>query len=203
MLIKKLILHLSYLWKIKMKNNLQQIRQNSGMTQQEVADSLFVTRQSISRWENGSREPSISVLEDLAKLYNSSVPVLLGYEVALTRKTNYFSILGNFIFNFFVCLPVVGVVGLLSFIVGCFSFALIMIPMYVLYEKIFQNRSINFVLLSYHPQGFSAFFLYIITFLLGLALIYALLSLSRLFLIFLKKYFKYSFKSIRYDIIKR
>lgn len=186
-----------------MKNNLQQIRQNSGLTQQEVADSLFVTRQSISRWENGSREPSISVLEDLAKLYNSSVPILLGYDVVLTKKTNYFSILGNFIFNFFVGLPVVGIVGLLSFILASFSFALVVIPVYVLYEKLFENHSIRFILLSYHPQGFAALLLYTITFLLGLALIYALLSFSRLFYIFLKKYFRYSFKSIRYDIIER
>ncbi len=43
---------------------LQKLRQDKNMTQQELADKLYVTRQAVSRWENGETTPSI----DMAKL---------------------------------------------------------------------------------------------------------------------------------------
>ena len=44
-------------------------RQQSGMTQEYVAEALGVSRQAVSKWENGSAEPSTSNLLALAKLY--------------------------------------------------------------------------------------------------------------------------------------
>ena len=44
-------------------------RQQSGMTQEYVAEALGVSRQAVSKWETGSAEPSTSNLLALAKLY--------------------------------------------------------------------------------------------------------------------------------------
>lgn len=48
------------------------------MTQEFVAESLGVSRQAVSKWENGTSEPSTSNLFALAKLYGISVGELLG-----------------------------------------------------------------------------------------------------------------------------
>ena len=56
------------------KDVLPQLRQEKNLTQQELAAKLFVTRQAVSRWENGETTPSI----DMAKLIATvlDVPVM-------------------------------------------------------------------------------------------------------------------------------
>ena len=44
-------------------------RQQSGMTQEYVAEALGVSRQAVSKWETGAAEPATSNLLALAKLY--------------------------------------------------------------------------------------------------------------------------------------
>lgn len=46
--------------------NIKQKREELGITQQTLADSLFVTRQAVSRWENGSRYPDLLTANKLA-----------------------------------------------------------------------------------------------------------------------------------------
>ena len=53
-------------------------RTNCKMTQEFVAESLGVSRQAFSKWENGSSDPSTSNLIALAKLFGVSVEELLG-----------------------------------------------------------------------------------------------------------------------------
>ena len=48
---------------------LKEYRQQSGMTQEYVAEALGVSRQAVSKWETGVAEPSTSNLLALAKLY--------------------------------------------------------------------------------------------------------------------------------------
>ena len=48
---------------------LKELRTERNMTQEFVAESLGVSRQAVSKWENGSSEPSTSNLIAIAKLY--------------------------------------------------------------------------------------------------------------------------------------
>ena len=48
---------------------LKEYRQQSGMTQEYVAETLNVSRQAVSKWETGAAEPATSNLLALAKLY--------------------------------------------------------------------------------------------------------------------------------------
>ena len=56
---------------------LKELRTERNMTQEFVAESLGVSRQAVSKWENGSSEPSTSNLIAIAKLYETPPEVLL------------------------------------------------------------------------------------------------------------------------------
>ena len=57
--------------------NLKQVRKEHHLSQEELAELLDVSRQAVSKWENGTSEPSTSNLFALAKLYGISVTELL------------------------------------------------------------------------------------------------------------------------------
>ena len=60
------------------KDILIKLRENKGLSQQELADKLFVTRQAVSRWERGEVLPSSDMLRRLSELFDVSINTLLG-----------------------------------------------------------------------------------------------------------------------------
>lgn len=56
---------------------LKEYRTHSKMTQEFVAESLGVSRQAVSKWENGTSDPSMSNLIALAKLYGITADEIL------------------------------------------------------------------------------------------------------------------------------
>ena len=60
------------------KNVLYDLRTKNGLSQDELAEKIFVTRQAVSRWENGETVPNTETLKLLSKLYNVSINTLLG-----------------------------------------------------------------------------------------------------------------------------
>ena len=56
---------------------IKQAREDLRLTQEQLAEQLDVSRQAVSKWENGSSEPSTANLMALAKLYGLSVDELL------------------------------------------------------------------------------------------------------------------------------
>jgi len=59
-------------------NNLTEARRQSGLSQQEVAEALDVSRQAVSRWETGETTPNTETLKLLSRLYDVSINTLLG-----------------------------------------------------------------------------------------------------------------------------
>ena len=59
-------------------NIFKSLRLNSGLTQQEMADKLKISRSSIGMYENGEREPSFELLEAIADFFNVDMNFLLG-----------------------------------------------------------------------------------------------------------------------------
>lgn len=55
----------------------KQARENKGMTQQTLADSLYVTRQAVSKWECGSRYPDLLTTKCLANILGVSIDSLV------------------------------------------------------------------------------------------------------------------------------
>ena len=60
------------------KDVIHELRMKQGLSQDELAEKLFVTRQAVSRWENGETVPNTETLKLLSKLFKVSINTLLG-----------------------------------------------------------------------------------------------------------------------------
>ena len=60
------------------KEILYALRTKSGLSQDELAEKVFVTRQAVSRWENGDTTPGTETLKLLSNLFGVSINTLLG-----------------------------------------------------------------------------------------------------------------------------
>lgn len=61
-------------------------RTKKGWSQEELAAKLFVSRQSVSKWENGQNYPSIEVIIKVSDLFGVSIDDLLRSDEELTKK---------------------------------------------------------------------------------------------------------------------
>jgi transcriptional regulator with XRE-family HTH domain len=60
------------------KEVILELRNKKGLSQEELAEKVFVTRQAVSRWENGETVPNTETLKILSKLFDVSINTLLG-----------------------------------------------------------------------------------------------------------------------------
>ncbi len=60
--------------------NIRRMRLSSKLTQEELAEKLNVSPQTVSKWENGASCPDITMLPTLAEIFRASVDELLGYD---------------------------------------------------------------------------------------------------------------------------
>ena len=67
---------------MELYEKLYELRRASGMSQEELAEKLGVSRQAVSKWESGTTQPELSKLIELSKLYSVSVDELLSLEHA-------------------------------------------------------------------------------------------------------------------------
>ena len=63
-----------------MKNKLEEIRKTNGITQEELADILEVSRQTIGSLENGRYNPSITLAFKIARYFNMQIEEIFLYE---------------------------------------------------------------------------------------------------------------------------
>lgn len=97
---------------------LQKLRKSRGLTQEELAEALFVSRTAISKWESGRGYPSIDSLKGIAGFFSVTVDELLSGEklLSIAEKENQ-SNMQN------LCSMLAGVIDL-------FYFLLIVLPLY-------------------------------------------------------------------------
>ena len=82
---------------MEFSEKLQELRKGKGMTQEELAAALYVSRTAVSKWESGRGYPSIDSLKALSKFYSVSIDDLLSGDELLTiaaedtrqRETHY------------------------------------------------------------------------------------------------------------------
>ena len=69
---------------------LQELRKKRGLTQEELAESLYVSRTAVSKWESGRGYPSIDSLKEISKYFSVSIDDLLSGEtlIDIAEKEN-------------------------------------------------------------------------------------------------------------------
>ena len=71
-------------------NKIKQLRQNAGITQEQLANALGISAQSVSKWETGTTMPDITLLPVLSTEFGVTIDELfdLTTEQKLQRKTD-------------------------------------------------------------------------------------------------------------------
>lgn len=69
---------------MEFNEKLQQLRKHEGITQEELAEAIFVSRTAVSKWESGRGYPGIESLKALAKYFDVTVDALLSCDEILT-----------------------------------------------------------------------------------------------------------------------
>ena len=72
----------------KVAKSIKRLRMEKGMTQEALASELFVTRQTVSGWENGRTQPDIETLDLLAKIFSVEIEELIYGKKRKTEKEN-------------------------------------------------------------------------------------------------------------------
>ena len=69
---------------------LQELRKGRGLTQEELADALYVSRTAISKWESGRGCPSIDSLKEISNYFSVTIDDLLSSEklLSIAEKEN-------------------------------------------------------------------------------------------------------------------
>lgn len=63
---------------MEIQDIIKKLREKHGLTQEQMAERLMISRQAVSRWENGETQPDTESLKLLSKEFNVSINTLLG-----------------------------------------------------------------------------------------------------------------------------
>lgn len=68
---------------MELQNTIKNLRTNMGLSQEQLADAVYVTRQTVSSWENGKSYPDVKSLVLLANFFG--VPSIFSSKETLKR----------------------------------------------------------------------------------------------------------------------
>lgn len=69
--------------------NLKKYRLSKNLTQEDVAEYLGLTAQSVSKWERGESYPDITLLPALANIFETSIDLLIGMDTIRAEETRF------------------------------------------------------------------------------------------------------------------
>lgn len=177
-----------------LSNKLKSVRLAKELTQSEVAKKLYVTRQTVSRWEQGKTLPNIYVIQELSDLYGISLDELVvntaleNKEVKSMKNVNPFALLGAILFNMF----------LFSLIVIFFG-GFLLLSLFVSLTMIFSPLILGIFVLA-GVQDFNVIQLVMTVFFFGIGVlsIPLLKKVSVTLFEFFKQYLKFNHKAVFY-----
>ena len=138
---------------MKIGNKLNQLRKLSGMTQEQLAEKINVSRQTISKWESDNTSPDLESIVKISKIFHVSLDDLLKEaETSMTNRNNEQITLEDLmkinLHNRKMMLLLIG--GLLSVMVSILNFAYVMAlqsttlsTQYMLYRYIATGQYAN------------------------------------------------------------
>ena len=71
---------------MKFGENLQKLRKEKGISQEQLAEQLGVTRQSVSKWESGNSYPEMDKIVAICNLFHCDMDVLINKDITEERE---------------------------------------------------------------------------------------------------------------------
>lgn len=174
-----------------MENKLKFFRNQNNLSQEDVANKLYVTRQTISNWENTNHLPPLTALNDLANLYNVTISNLIGEEEVIMEKKhiNFMALIGVTIFTI-IFIPFIAIFVLTFLFTGW------------VISASFAGSPIIALVACFLDQGFSWFQLgmSLLLMIIGIPLCFLMYIITKYVIKISWSYFKYSFGSVFYKI---
>ncbi len=79
--------------------NIKFLRKRAGLSQEELAEKIDVSRQSVAKWENGESLPDIVKCRDLAMLFGTTIDNLINYSFEDDEMTDNETSEGKYVFG--------------------------------------------------------------------------------------------------------
>lgn len=79
--------------------NIKYLRKRAGLSQEELAEKIDVSRQSVAKWENGESLPDIVKCRDLAMLFGTTIDNLINYSFEDDELTDNETSEGKYVFG--------------------------------------------------------------------------------------------------------
>ena len=107
---------------------LKELRKEKGITQEELAQMLYVSARTVSRWETGTNMPDISILVDIAEFFDVSIPEIINGErkseimeeevkETVLKLTDYAEGINQKIKGRLLVLTVIALIGMIAFVI--------------------------------------------------------------------------------------
>ena len=103
---------------MEFNEKLQELRKNKGLTQEELAQAIYVSRTAVSKWESGRGYPNIDSLKELAKYFSVTVDELISpKEIISAAEDEKQELIGKY-------------TSLLCYVLDVFTALLLFIPVF-------------------------------------------------------------------------
>ena len=112
----------------KIGSFLKELRKEKGITQVELAEMLYVSGRTVSRWETGTNMPDISLLVDIAEIFDVSIPEIINGErkseimekevkETVLKLTDYSEAINQKIKGRLLILTIIAIIGMIAFVI--------------------------------------------------------------------------------------
>lgn len=177
-----------------LSEKLRNARTSKGITQDEVAKQLYVSRQTVSRWEQGKTLPNIHVIKKLSEIYDVSIENLTDKtilenkqkEEIKIKKIHVLPLIGSIFFNVFLFSIVILIAIALLLVLWAVPIIFILSPIAVLVAVQIGINDFSWIELS----------LSILLTLIGIFVIPLSKKITSYLITLFKRYIKYNHKTI-------
>jgi Predicted transcriptional regulators len=172
---------------------IQMKRIEKNMTQAQVAEKLYVTQQTVARWESDKHNPPIKAIQDLSNLFDVNTSYFFAEDEVIARKFNFFAFLGSLIVNFlffeFVAIALITIQIAFWGTVG----ACLISPGVVVWQTITKVRALTILRMTSS----------LILCLISVVVIPIFWKLTKYIWKILQAYYRYNINSIVYEVIPK
>lgn len=136
--------------RLEFHEKLQQLRKQKGLTQEQLAEQLFVSRTAVSKWESGKGYPNIESLKYISKFFSITIDDLLSSEELIDLAQNENNTNLNKIYEFLI--GTLDVLAIMFFVLPFYGHSK---DGYIYSVNLFQFKDTTFVNLVFYWVIFS------------------------------------------------